>query len=145
MASKRYNEAMAYIAEWAANYCSDDILFDYEYDDQNLEATALADVSVGEYYQIETALEEKIEQPVAEKNEYIVIELIECPYCFGDLDCTFCDDTGEMTKPNTALDYTALQARVSHQHSKHDGISPTDIVRSWYAAIRTARILYPDG
>jgi len=137
MASKRYTKAMAYIAKYCAKHASDAILFDYEYDDPDLGASVMADVSVGEYYQIETALEEKPKP----------LETIECPNCYGGGDCDECTD-GTVLLPSTIIEYMALCARATHNHWRtggNDGMDAHDVIWRWYDAVKMARRLYPDG
>ncbi len=147
MNSKRYNDAMQYIAEYAANYHSDDVLFEFDYDDPELGATIKAPVSVGEYYINEQNLKNKQGDIVVVKEEYLTVEIavIECPYCMGDLDCSECEDTGTMPRPPNVLDYMALHIKATRnrwQQGGVDGMLASDVIIDWNLAIKNARELY---
>ncbi len=138
MASKQYNDAMEYIAKYAAKYAApDDVLFEFDYDDPELEATVKVPVSVGEYYINAQAVEDKLAK-----------ETIECPYCMGDLDCSECVNRGVVSRPSNVLDYIALLRKVTRnrwQQSGGEGMLASDVIIDWNDAIRSARKLYPDG
>lgn len=62
MASRRYNEAMAYIATYCAKHASDAILFEFEYND-------VAPITVGEFYQIETDCEKDLTTEISDNKK----------------------------------------------------------------------------